>query len=548
MAPEDAKPDGPWPDPGGGRPAARVRYVLIVCIGAVAIFTGLLDLLPPLERDELIHHLAIPQIWIQAGRFVETPWAAFSYYPMNLDLLYLPALALGADWGARLVHNLFGLLTAALVFAYLRRRLDTTWGLTGALIFLSTPLVMRLAASAYVDLGLTFFMTAGLAGLFFWRETGQRRWFLVSALAYGLALGTKYQALLAAPAFGLVLIGPTARSRTDLPRALLGTAAWFGLAGLVFSPWLIKNAILTGNPLYPLFNTLFGLPGLVSPELNVDLFTRRQFYHGESFWQVLATPIRIFFEGRDFSPRYFDGVLNPMLLLLPLPALVRPKFPEIRPLALIVVYWIPLVFLKSSIIVRYVAPVLPILAVLSVFGLEAIRRFLEPRLPRPAAAGLPVLILAGFLALNAAWAADFWRLRDPVPRLTGRESRRTYLLRHLDQYPAMDFINRRLPLDARVLFLFAGNRGYYCRRAYFYQTWFSGESLRPILEAARTVDDVGQGLKKLGATHILAREALLLDYLGHAVPKEKLGLWLEFRRRRLEPLFQARGYTVFRIG
>ena len=52
---------------------------------------------PPTSRDALTHHLAVPKLYLQHGGIYEIPWLEFSYYPMNLDLLYMIPLAFGND-------------------------------------------------------------------------------------------------------------------------------------------------------------------------------------------------------------------------------------------------------------------------------------------------------------------------------------------------------------------------------------------------------------------------------------------------------------------
>ena len=54
-------------------------------IGAIVI----LSWVPPISKDALVHHLAVPKIYLRHGTMVELPSMVFSYYPMNLDLLYL---------------------------------------------------------------------------------------------------------------------------------------------------------------------------------------------------------------------------------------------------------------------------------------------------------------------------------------------------------------------------------------------------------------------------------------------------------------------------
>ena len=35
----------------------------------------ILNLTPPISRDALIHHLAVPKLWLKHGRIYEIPWA-----------------------------------------------------------------------------------------------------------------------------------------------------------------------------------------------------------------------------------------------------------------------------------------------------------------------------------------------------------------------------------------------------------------------------------------------------------------------------------------
>ncbi|MBW1740164.1 MAG: hypothetical protein JRJ42_03395, partial [Deltaproteobacteria bacterium] len=67
-------------------------YALLLALFLHILVVGLLCSTPPISRDALIHHLAIPKLWLKHGGFYETPWALYSYYPMNIDLLYLVAL------------------------------------------------------------------------------------------------------------------------------------------------------------------------------------------------------------------------------------------------------------------------------------------------------------------------------------------------------------------------------------------------------------------------------------------------------------------------
>ena len=86
----------------------------------------------------------------------------------------------------KFIHFGFGLLTAWLVFGYLKRRLNTAYALFGAAFFLSIPIIVKLSITVYVDLGLIFFSTASLLLLLKWIETGfQLRYLVLSATLCG---------------------------------------------------------------------------------------------------------------------------------------------------------------------------------------------------------------------------------------------------------------------------------------------------------------------------------------------------------------------------
>ena len=59
--------------------------LLCIAISGFMITEILLNLTPPISRDAIIHHLAIPKLWLAHGGFYEIPWADFSYYPTQLS-------------------------------------------------------------------------------------------------------------------------------------------------------------------------------------------------------------------------------------------------------------------------------------------------------------------------------------------------------------------------------------------------------------------------------------------------------------------------------
>ena len=312
-----------------GRTERALCLVMACALAGILIIEVILCLMPPVSRDALIHHLAIPKLWIRHGGFFETPWADFSYFPMNVDLLYLVPLLFGNDRVPAFIHLLFGWGTGYLVYRYLKDQMGKVWGLLGLLVFVSTPMVIRLSITAYVDLGMIFFTTASVLSYLRWRDGGYEdvKWLLLAAVCMGLAAGTKYNALISWLFLGGAVCFLYARDTGKQLQAIRWGLIFSLVALAAVSPWLVKNLILKGNPIYPLMDNVFSFihggretaaflaAGEAEKGGGYSLLRNRTLLYGEEVWQILLLPFRIFFEGRDHSPQHFDGVLNPLFAL-----------------------------------------------------------------------------------------------------------------------------------------------------------------------------------------------------------------------------------------
>jgi Dolichyl-phosphate-mannose-protein mannosyltransferase len=525
----------PWPG----------RGLWLASLGFIAMAV-LLCLVPPTARDELTHHLTLPRLYARAGRVIEVPMAPYSYYPMLFDMFYTPWLVWGNDSVPKLIHALFGCLTGLLIYAYLARRTNSVYGLLGFLFWISIPIVFRLSHWAYVDLGMVFYSTSAAFCLLRWREEKSRySWLAVSGLAAGFAVATKPNGLMVCLLLALFLAWQLAK---DLQRGfarMFSDLALFGAAAaLPCAPWFVKNWQQTGNPFFPLLGSFFAAsgPAVSAPAQYVSLgvLTKRELLYGESWWEIAALPLRLFFSGRDDNPQYFDGVLTPLLILL-LPWAFKGKWLEEKGslfafAALYLAYSLFLVDLRA----RYVLPIVPPLVVLSAYAVFNI--FL--RVKQPAYLFAILLFFAGY---HGYYAYAYFRVVAPVRYLLGNENRAAYLSRALPEYATFEYINRNLPRDAKIYLLFVGRRGYYCERDYFHDGGELPGFLRTAITSAQEPAHVRDSLKKFGITHLMVRTDLLARYLGENLPPAKLALWNEFAARQLSLNFHERGYALYQL-
>jgi hypothetical protein len=504
-----------------------------------------LALLPPVSRDELTHHLAIPKLYARAGRIIEVPMAPYSYYPMLLDMLYTPWVYWGYDFVPKLIDCLYAYLTGLLLYDYLSKRMNEIYGLLGFFLFVSTPAIARLSHWAYVDLGLTFYVTAALLSLLQWRDERKLLWLGLAALSLGFALATKPNAMVAALLLGFLFLLAIVRPPRQTPAHCSIELVIFGTGVLLpFAPWLLKNWMQTGNPFYPLLGSLFSSrPGDLPQGASfgeIGIFLKRELLYGESLWQIVALPLRIFLFGADDNPRLFDGVLTVVLIAF-LPWAFKGKWLEDKKLlagfaVLFLLYAVFLVDLR----IRYVLPIVPALAALAAYGIFNIYL----RIKRPVYL-FALLIAAGLW--HAAYLFEYAREAAPLAYLTGRQSRDSYLAHALPDYPALQFINRHTPPSAKIYLLFTGRRAYYCEREYFHDGGELPGYLVAIIRAAKTSDDIARELTGNRITHFIVRENLLTEFLTHNLSAGQASLWNEFAGRRLVLQFRDRGHSVYQI-
>ena len=530
----------------------------------------ILSWVPPVSKDALVHHLNVPKLYLRHGGIHEIPSMDFSYFPMNLNLLYLVPLYFGNDIFPKFIHFSFALLTAWLMFNYLRRRLSTTYALVGVLFFLSIPIIVKLSITVYVDLGLIFFSTASLLLLFKWIESHFRlRFLMLSAILCGLAMGTKYNGLVTF--FILTLFVPFVYSRYKQGgRSGFFRSAGYGvlflfIALIVFSPWMIRNYYWKNNPIYPLYSKWFnppeGLSRIVIPrdavkKPSIGFFTYRNIIYNETWWQIALLPVRVFFQGKDGSSQYFDGKLNPFLLFLPIFAFCRIREGprdlrnEKKIMLVFVVLFFAFTFFSSVLRIRYISAIIPPLVILSVFGVKniiGIAQEFRTHAARLTGLVLVFVILAFFLTLNACYVVSQFRYVDPFNYINGALSRDEYISKYRFEYPAMQYINKSLPSDSRILFIFLGKRGYYCEREYIPDTASTANALHQLVKASNNPREVRLGLKKMGITHLIIQTRFFNRWLNDLFTTEERELLQWFFKDHVKLLYSKNEVEVFAL-
>ncbi|HMF44866.1 MAG TPA: hypothetical protein VKQ32_29540 [Polyangia bacterium] len=229
--------------------------------------------------DTLSYHLHIPATWMHDRRISIVP-AVFgdpssAYAPANVELWFLFLMApLRSDYLAGIGQLPFAVLAATAIAATVRDGAGSRGAALGAaLVFLLIPEVWGQLVTAMTDLGFAACLLASLPFLIrLWDDRQPRRQDLLTvAAAIGLASGTKHAAATVALPFAALAGAAWLRKRPfDLRGPALALVVMVATGGF----WYLRNAVVTGNPLYPV-----AVPGLSLPALYGGAQMRAWEYH-----------------------------------------------------------------------------------------------------------------------------------------------------------------------------------------------------------------------------------------------------------------------------
>jgi hypothetical protein len=453
---------------------------LVVYIGAALGLIFISALGPSLEYDDLNYHLAGPKNYVQNHRLVSLPDTPHLFFPKNVEMLHTFALLLHNDITAKLLGYLLGVGTILLVYAFCARFLARGAGMVAATILVASPIFIWEMRTAHNDIGLTLYIFIGAYATILWQRNREAPWLRFAIFCLAFSLGVKYWALLALGIIMLLVFAMhLAQSRALMPavRAVLKLGLYSSL-GLV--PWGLVNLFYTGNPVFPLFNSIFHSPywtNFHTYMARIEMFKGGVKITLSNLWDLATLLWKI---TTDPQGR-FSGNIGPFyVVLLPLLLLIPKAGPEFWLLfAFSIIYYIG--FAVSDPLVRFLFPALPGLAAAAAVATKNLLRILG-RIHK----FIPITV-AVILAALAIWTSPFFERYGsgsrygsgplatlPIDYLIGRESRSDYLVRFYPGIRAIEFLNR-IPGAKKVYYAHASPDGFYLNgtSAYHYSPFFS---------------------------------------------------------------------------
>ena len=371
--------------------------------------------------DALSYHLQLPQEWLAAGQLAPLEHNVYSYLPGSIEaaFMHLGALTLaphdrgllaGDGWRLLACQGLHAGLVVATAWITARAttrlalRADTSepiarWaGAVAGCLALATPWAVVTGSLAYNEAGVNAMLAGVLLVCAQQRMSPVSRGALVGLLV-GVACGFKPTAMffVGVPA-GLLLIVATPRALKTLMPALVAGA----VVGLVtLAPWLVRNALHGGNPVFPFASDLLGSAHWTTEQ--IDRYRSAHTFDG-SIADRLRTLLWSSPTAAPGSPAVerFRGLANPQWGVLPLLTLgsigvlllSRTRlhltgFLLSACLAAQLVAWLAFTHLQS----RFLLPALPIGATITALAIARLRTLAGNR---PDGRG-GVALLSGFV-------------------------------------------------------------------------------------------------------------------------------------------------------
>lgn len=262
----------------------RQKWVFFAIFSLISVELLLRPLQPPLVFDEVMYHLPHVRLWLEQGDFSIHPWLRYPYFPYNFNLLYCFGLAIGNDVFPHLIHASAGWITISGLWLMLKRESGDVLASIATILF--SVLIFGHFSGAMIDLGLMMVVFYGFLSTYFWLKSTEKNQvhLYFAALFFGAAVGMKYQAMPFMALFFLLVLWKV----RSLPVFLKIT----GLALLPCAYWYIRNYLLTGNPVAPMFPSMFGLADWNASDMAVQLTDIRNHRDWPSIvlWPALAMP------------------------------------------------------------------------------------------------------------------------------------------------------------------------------------------------------------------------------------------------------------------
>jgi hypothetical protein len=530
-------------DARGAWRAPSPATTLLVAGGAALLVSPLLAAwVPDYGWDAFAYHLALPERDLFRNRIVVTPLFPHSAFPQTVEMVYLLALALGSAAAAKLVHLQLGLLAALAAFG-MARTSSPRAGVLAMVILAADPLFNWELAVAYNDLAACLFALLAAAALEEWRRSDDRGALRMAAVLAGGCVAVRYTGGVVPLALAVLVWAWPRRTWRGKAAA---TAVLAGLGALTLSTWLLRNWVMTGNPVSPAAQSVFHAPGreYFSPAaLAQSLAFARSVGFGHGLDDLFLLPVNLTLRARVGDYAGFGFRVGVLYLVGALAWLIAGRrVPMARTCAALAAVITPLWFFSFQ-EPRYLLPALCLLAVVGGIGLDGL-------LPRRREAAMVLWLVPLAALVHTQWPAALllpWRYGYALGGLS------------VESFEAQDPALALAPLLRRTLgpgdrlLPVHEPRGFFFRGLDYVPS--AAPELMHLVHESPSPEALAARLRALGVTHVLVNannaerfRPWFVEGYGPEDDARAHARLSAFLARHTTPLHEDRGVTVRRIA
>lgn len=499
---------------------------------------------PPVGGDQTKYHLAYPRLFAMSGGLVPTPWCFWGSQQWLQNFLFVLAYAVRGENLARCMNAASGVLAAMALATLARRHLGERLGVMAGALFFTMPMTWSQMTRSGADESVVIYAALAVSACLDWSRSDRAADLRRTAIYAGLAGASKMMGLLVPALVGIGVLVVLARRRPPLAR-MIGASLVYGLVAIaILSPWYVRNAIETGDPLHPFGQAVFHGRNW-SPEAASYLDTYYDQYRTREAGERGGKPYRGFEvawfpwdltmhpESFENGKRQGQDVSPFVLAFLPALVLLGRRGGAAAAIAAIGIAYGAIIAVGAWAHPRYVLPGTALALTAATAGAEALagRRIL------PWIVGLTVI---GNVALTSRMLRPMWP--DQVRVAFGRLAPSTFLERYSDRWVFWHEANRAVPAAGKVAVLEKIPHPYYIDRPFVLLSYL--EQGMVDFRVTNTPDAVLARMRELGASHV-AVDVKGLDASADPFEQQVTALWRDVVARLGTPVLNAGGYALY---
>ncbi len=467
----------------------RIHIFLLLLFMLVNLFYSLFY---PVFYDSMLYHLAVPNFYYQNNGFKLWENNFLSNLPLTIEFYYLYFITGKVFMLTKLINLIssFGILIV--VHNIYRETINKSSTLL-LLVVYSIPQFGFLSSSSKPDITSILFVL--LTVFFFIRyvKKGDREFLLMSAVFSGLSISSKYINVFYIGAMILAYIFMEGKINKKIISNVMIVLI---ISFIIISPWLVKNIILTGNPVYPYLNKIFK-SRYWTPELTNN-FSQTIKRGNFTIIKMISYPFEILTKPYNYGMTAVYGYLLITLLIF---VFYFKRNYELKFILLIILFsFISLLFFSR--VPRYFLTTFIMLSILIVSGVE--EYFKERKRQKKILNLLIILLMFVNIFYQIILQEKFFKGIKYLT-LKNKYKKNIEYLEILPYYKAFKFINKYLRNKDKIIFL-GEDRSFYIKKRFDVSSFNDKNLLVELIKKNDDNDLLLKSLKKRGITHILYSE------------------------------------------